>query len=86
MIYRYVFSECRSIRPVEINQYDITIPTYYDITIVNDIASDIHCEVTMSNDVALCTYHGITMHYNIAMNLFYYVLSALYQIALFYYR
>ncbi len=31
----------------------------------------------MSNDVAMCTYHGITMHDDIAINLFYYVLSAL---------
>ncbi len=77
VIYRYVFSEWRSIRAVEINQYDITMATHYDITMGNDVARDahfeitmgngvardIHGDVTMSNDVAMCTYHGITMHY-----------------------
>ncbi len=91
MIYRYVISKWRLIRPVEINQYDITMATLYDITIVNDIsmnthceitigndvARDIHCDVKMSNDVAMCTYHGITMHDDVAMNLFCYVFSAL---------
>ncbi len=75
VIYRYVFSEWRSIRPVEINQYDITMTTHYDITMGNDIAKDaceitmgndverdIHCDVTMSNNVAMCIYHDITMH------------------------
>ncbi len=69
-----MISEWRSIRPVEINQYDITIATYYDMTmgndvardahceIGNDVAMDIHCDVTMSNNVAMCTYHGSTMH------------------------
>ncbi len=52
VIYRYVFSEWRSIRPVEINQYDITMATHYDITIDNDVARDAHCEITMGNDVA----------------------------------
>ncbi len=65
----YGFSEWRSIRSVEINQYDIKIAIYYDIT--------------MDNDVAMCTYHGITMHNDVAMNLFYYVLSALCLIVLF---
>ncbi len=62
----------------------------YDITMGNDIArmpivklqwlmlGDIYCDVTMNNDVALCTYHSITMHNNVAMNLFYYLFSALY--------
>ncbi len=63
MIYRYVFSKWRSIRPVEINQYDITVATHYDIT--------------MSNDIAMCIYYGLTMHNDIAINLFYYVVSAL---------
>ncbi len=90
MIYRYVISKWRSIRPVEINQYDITMATHYDITMANnvardahceiimgnDIAKDIHCDVTMSNDIAMCTY-GITMHNDLAMNLFYYVFPAL---------
>ncbi len=91
VIYRYVFSKWKSIRPVEINQYDITIVNHYDITMGNDfardahcritmgnyVAMDIHCDVTMGNDVAMCTYHGITMHNDIAMNLLYYVFSAL---------
>ncbi len=99
VIYRYVFSESRSIRPVEINQYDITMATHYDITMGNDIARDAHCEitmgnyvardihyeVTMSNDIAMCTYHGITMHNDTAMNLFYCAFSALCLIVLFYY-
>ncbi len=75
-IYSYVISKWRLIRLVEINQYDITMATHYDITMGNDvarhvhceitmdndIARDIHCDVTMSNDVAMCTYHVITMH------------------------
>ncbi len=79
---------------VEINPYDITMVTHYDITMGNDItrdvhceitmgndvARDIHCDVTMSNDVAMCTYHGITMHNDVALNLFYYAFSALYLI------
>ncbi len=73
VIYRYVYSEYKSIRPVEINQYDITMATDYDmtmgsdiarnvhceITIGNDVARDIHCDVTMSNDIAMCTYYDI---------------------------
>ncbi len=83
MIYRYVISKWRSIRLVEINQYDITMATHYDITMGNDVARDMHCEITMgidvarnihcdvimSNDVAMCTYHGITMHNDVTMNL-----------------
>ncbi len=97
VIYRYVLSEWRSTRPVEINQHDITMVTHYGITMGNDVARDIHCEitmgndisrdiysdVTMSNDAAMCTYHGITLHYDVAMNLFYCVFSALYLIVLF---
>ncbi len=70
MIYRYVFSEWRSIRPVDINQYNITMATHYDIT--------------MGNDIAMCIYHGITMHNVVAMNLFYYVFSTQCLIVLFY--
>ncbi len=80
---------------MEINQYDITMTTHYDITMGNDtvrdayceitMGIDIHCDVTMSNDIAMCTYHGITMHNGIAMNIFYYVFSALCLIVLFYY-
>ncbi len=47
VIYRYVISEWISIRPVEINQYDITMATHYDITIGNDIAKDVHCKIAM---------------------------------------
>ncbi len=76
---------------MEINQYNLTISTHYDITIGNDVARDAHCEITMdndiardihcdvtiSNDIAMCTYHGITMNIDIAMKLLYYVVSAL---------
>ncbi len=77
VIYRYVISEWRSIRPVEINQYDITMATHYDIRMGNDVARDIHCDITMSNDIAMCTYHGMIMNIDVAMNIFYYVFSAL---------
>ncbi len=43
----YAFSELRSIRPAEINQYDLTMATHYDITMSNDVARDIHCDVTI---------------------------------------
>ncbi len=86
-----MISEWRSIRLVEINQYEITMATYYDITMGNDVARDAHCEITMDNDiardihcdvtvssdVAMCTHLGITMHNDVAMNLFYYVFSVL---------
>ncbi len=76
LIYSYVISAWRSIRPVEINQYDMTVATHYDFTMGNDVARDAHCkitmgydvtsnihyDITMSNDVAICTYHCITMH------------------------
>ncbi len=77
VIYRYVISEWRLIWPVEINHYDITMATHYDITMGNDLTWDIHCDITMSNDIAMCTYHGITMDMDIVINLFYYVFSAL---------
>ncbi len=81
----------------EINQYNITMATHYDITMGsditrdahceitmgNDVARDAHCDVTMSNDIVKCKYHGITMTYDIAMNLFYFVFSALCLIVLF---
>ncbi len=79
-----MISQSRSIRPVEINQYnirkgnDVARDGHCEITMGNDIARGIHCDITMNNDVAMCTYHGITMHNNdIAMNLFYSVFSAL---------
>ncbi len=92
MIYRYVFSEWRSIRLVEINQFDITMATHYDIIMDNYIAMDAHCEIRMSKDVAreihfdirksnkiaLCTYHGITMHNDISINFFFIMYSLLY--------
>ncbi len=72
----------RSIRSVEINQYDITMATHYDITMGNGIARDAHykitmgndvvrdidCDITMSNVIAMCTYHCITMHNDVPMN------------------
>ncbi len=51
----------------------------------NDVARNINCDVTMSNSIVMCTYHGITMHNDIAMNLFYYVFSAICLIVLFHY-
>ncbi len=61
VILRYVFSEWRSIRLLEINQYVITITTHYDITMGNDIAMDAHCEITMGNDVARNIHCDVTM-------------------------
>ncbi len=65
--YRYVFSKWRSISPVEINQYYITMATHYDITMGNNVARDAHCES-----------YGITMHNDIIINLFimYFLLNA----------
>ncbi len=42
-------SEWRSIRPTEINQFDITMALHYDITVANAIARDILCDVRVSN-------------------------------------
>ncbi len=39
-------------RPVEINQYDITMASHYDITMGNIVTRDVHCEITMGNDIA----------------------------------
>ncbi len=61
------------------------VATPYDIAMGNYVARDIYCDVTMNNGVGMFTYHGITMHYDIAMNLFYYVFSALCITVLFYY-
>ncbi len=47
VVYKYVISEWRSIRPVVINQYDITMATHYDITMGNDVARDAHCEIVV---------------------------------------
>ncbi len=63
-----MISEWRSIRPVEINQNDITMgndvarDAHCEITMGNDVARDIHCDITMNNDMGMCTYHGVTMH------------------------
>ncbi len=51
MIYKYVFSECRSIRTGDINQYDTTMATHYTFKMDNDVASDADCEIIMGNDV-----------------------------------
>ncbi len=69
VIYRYVISKWRSNRPLEINQYDITIANHYDITMGNDITKDGYCNVTMSNDIVMCIYHGSTIHIDVAVNL-----------------
>ncbi len=61
VIYRYVISEWRSIRPVGINQYYITISTHYDITMGNDDARDAHCEITMGNDNVRDIHCDVTM-------------------------
>ncbi len=37
VIYRYVFSAWRSIRTVEINQYDLTMASHYDIAMGNGV-------------------------------------------------
>ncbi len=50
VIYMFVF--CRSVRPVEINLYDITMGV--------DIARDIHFDITVSNDIAVCTYQLVS--------------------------
>ncbi len=70
MINRCVISEWRSIRPVEIKQYDITMATHYDITMGNDIigiARDVHCEIRMGNDVARGIHCDVTMSNDVAM-------------------
>ncbi len=63
-----------------ISQFPLIMTSQWVMTLLgmgNDIARDIHCDATMSNGFAMCTYHGITMQNDIAMNLFYYVFSAL---------
>ncbi len=69
-----MFSEWRSIRPVEFYEYDITLG--------NDIARDARCEITMGNEVARDIHCDVTMSYEL---LFYYVFSALCLFVLFYY-
>ncbi len=48
--------------------------TYYDITIGNDIAGDVHCDIIMGHDVVMCAYRDVTMHTDVARTLIYYVL------------
>ncbi len=67
VIYRYVFPKWRSIRSVDINQYDITMATHYDITMGNDVARDAHCEITMANDNARDIHCDVTMSNEIAV-------------------
>ncbi len=76
----------RSIKPVEVNQYDITMANdiardaHCETTMGSVVAWEIHCDVTMSNDVAMCTYQCITMHKFIAMNILYYVFYVIWLI------
>ncbi len=67
MIYRYVISEWRSIKPVEINQYDIIMATHYDITMSNDVARHVHFDITMGNDIARDIHCDVTMSNDVAM-------------------
>ncbi len=69
VIYRYVISKGRSIRPVEINRYDITMATLYDMTMGNDVARDAHCENSMGNDVARDIHCDVTMNNDIDMSI-----------------
>ncbi len=62
-----MFSEWRSFRPVEINQYDITMAPHYDITKGNDVDRDANCEITMGNDVAGNIHCDVTMSNDVAM-------------------
>ncbi len=48
---------------MEINQCDIKTATTYYVTMVNDIAKEIHCDVTMS-DVYIGCYVYISWHHN----------------------
>ncbi len=62
-----MISEWRSIRPVEVNQYVITMATPYDFTMGDDIARDVHCKITMGNDVARDIHCDVTMSNDVAM-------------------
>ncbi len=68
MIYKIVFCKWRSIRPVEINQYEITMSTHYDITMGNNVAKDVHCEITIGNDIAKDIYCNVTMTREISLH------------------
>ncbi len=77
-----------------VTYYDITMgnvarDAHCEITMGNNVARYVPCDITMSNDIddiAMYTYHGITMHNDVAMNILYYVFSALCLIVLFYYK
>ncbi len=57
--------------------------TYYDITIGNDVARDVHCEIIMGHGIAMGTYHDVTMHADVVTTLIYYVLLRSIMIFLF---
>ncbi len=42
--------------------------THYDITMGNDVASDVHCDIIMDHHFAMGTYH-VTMHTDVARTL-----------------
>ncbi len=51
---------------------------YYDITIGNDVAGDVHCDIIMDHDVVMGTHHDVTtMHTDAARTLNYYVLCSI---------
>ncbi len=45
--------------------------THYDITIGNDVATDVHCEIIMGHGIIKGTYHDVTMHTDVDMTLIY---------------
>ncbi len=55
----------------------------YDITIGNDVSSDVHYEIIMGHSIVVGTYHDVTMHTDVAMTLIYYVLLCPIMIFLF---
>ncbi len=48
--------------------------TDYDITIGNDVASDVNYEIIMGHSIVVLTYHDVTMYTDVAMTIIYYVL------------
>ncbi len=48
--------------------------THYDITIGNDVASDVHYEIIIGHSIVMGTYHDVTMHTDVVTTLIYYVL------------
>ncbi len=44
---------------------------HYDITLSNDIVSDIHCDITMGNAIVMGIYHDVTMDIDVAKILIY---------------